>query len=294
MQSHGVVGRPLFRRVAAALSPTLAIAAAAVAASCANEPAEAPESDTGGFESNDVTCEPGEALGCMCNDGRAGVQLCAASGHELGACECEAPDGDGSTDTGDDTSDTEDTTDASVCGNGVVDDGEQCDDGNSQYDDACNNECIAECGLTWERAIGRADDGSFATDVATGPDNTVAVVGTRQNDTDNDIWVSRFDADGTELWSETIDLGGDEAADAVAVDADGNILVAATVRGDNGFDIAVYVFNADGVEQWTDVHDGLTNSDDSGAGAAFDGSGNAIVSGTVRDAEGEVVARFER
>jgi len=287
MQSHGVVGDPLFRRVATALSPTLAIAAAALAASCTNEPTEAPESDTGGFESNDVTCEPGEELGCMCNDGRAGVQLCAPSGHELGACECDAPGADDSSDTGEPTSDTDATTGASLCGNGVVDEDEQCDDGNTQYDDACNNECIAECGLTWERAIGRADDGSFATDVAVGPENSVAVVGVRQNDKDSDIWVSRFDADGTELWSETIDLGSDEGADAVAVDAEGNILVTATVRGENGRDIAVYVFNADGVEQWTDVHDGLTGNDDDGAGAAFDGNGNAIVSGTVRDADGD-------
>jgi cysteine-rich repeat protein len=35
-----------------------------------------------------------------------------------------------------------------VCGNGVVEEGEACDDGNDLDDDACNNRCTSPCAAT--------------------------------------------------------------------------------------------------------------------------------------------------
>ncbi|MCB0978217.1 MAG: hypothetical protein KDB02_12235, partial [Acidimicrobiales bacterium] len=52
------------------------------------------------------------------------------------------------TTTVDDTTDTTDTTTGELCGNGVIDDGEQCDDGDLNADDAaCTSACqTAVCG----------------------------------------------------------------------------------------------------------------------------------------------------
>jgi cysteine-rich repeat protein len=66
----------------------------------------------------------------------------------------EVADGDGDGDTTtddtttDDTTTDDDTTDGDPeCGNGVVEDAEECDDGNAINDDGCSNECtLAMCG----------------------------------------------------------------------------------------------------------------------------------------------------
>jgi cysteine-rich repeat protein len=67
-------------------------------------------------------------------------------------------DGDGDGDSTDDTTVGDDTTDDDTtdddttggdpeCGNGVVEDAEECDDGNTVSDDGCTNECtLAVCG----------------------------------------------------------------------------------------------------------------------------------------------------
>jgi cysteine-rich repeat protein len=50
-------------------------------------------------------------------------------------------------DTTDDTTDDDTTGGEPECGNGVVEDAEECDDGNTANDDGCSNECtLAACG----------------------------------------------------------------------------------------------------------------------------------------------------
>jgi cysteine-rich repeat protein len=74
---------------------------------------------------------------------------------EDGGSDDEVADGDGDDTTTDDTT-TDDDTDTTAddttdgdpeCGNGVVEDAEECDDGNAVNDDGCSNECtLAMCG----------------------------------------------------------------------------------------------------------------------------------------------------
>lgn len=89
---------------------TLALAAGFVA--CAGDEETSSTNSTG--------CTPGQQAECACPGGVAGVQVCASDGASFGACECNA---------------------AALCGNGAVDEGEECDDGNSVNDDACSNIC---------------------------------------------------------------------------------------------------------------------------------------------------------
>lgn len=267
-----------------------ALAGAALAVSCADDTPEPPAGgSTSAFDPVGVDCTPGAELGCMCTNGQAGTQICADNGAELSSCVCGG--GGGPVDTGDTETDTGDTDEPTgspgQCGNGVVDEGEQCDDGNAVYDDACSNDCIAECGLGWEVQFGKEDPSSLGEDIAVGPDASVVVIGTEDQGNESNIWLARFDAEGQELWSQSIDQAPTEVGEAVAVDADGNILVVASVAGADGSDIWVAMLDPDGNEIWSETHDGAADGDDFGGGAAFDADGNPIVSGTVRDADGD-------
>jgi cysteine-rich repeat protein len=70
----------------------------------------------------------------------------------------------GDTETTDDTTDTTDSTDAPdpMCGDGLVDAGEECDDGNDVDEDECTNACTtATCGDSIVQAgVETCDDGN--------------------------------------------------------------------------------------------------------------------------------------
>lgn len=70
-------------------------------------------------------CTPGQSVGCACENGRSGAQICGADS-TYGACRC------------------------AFCGDGVVDQGEQCDSGTVNSDTwpgACRTTCVAaSCG----------------------------------------------------------------------------------------------------------------------------------------------------
>lgn len=69
-------------------------------------------------------CEtPGTSQDCTCPSGRVSVRSCGADG-TLGECYCYEPG----------------------CGNGQVDDGEECDDGNTASGDGCDAMCVVEPG----------------------------------------------------------------------------------------------------------------------------------------------------
>lgn len=70
-------------------------------------------------------CEsPGVNRDCACADGRGSLQTCNAFGI-WGPCYCDTP----------------------VCGDGDLDQGEECDDGNGNDGDGCTAECVSEGGM---------------------------------------------------------------------------------------------------------------------------------------------------
>lgn len=91
-------------------------------------------------------CTPNAYVYCRCKDREEGTKLCNEDGTGFGACEpCETPDNpevptdplppnqDASTDAPADA--------AASCGDKVVQDGEDCDDGNDVDDDGCDKTC---------------------------------------------------------------------------------------------------------------------------------------------------------
>ena len=118
-----------------------------------------------------------------------------------------------------------------VCGDGVVDPGEDCDDANTVDADGCNRDCVQSGKVlwTWERN-GTQALGDTALDVAIDRDGNVIVVGAltvMPGGIDAAIW--KLDAEGHLLDELILDNPlGDDRISGVAVDADNQLVVIGT------------------------------------------------------------------
>jgi cysteine-rich repeat protein len=199
-----------------------------------------------------------------------------------------AKDGDEAADTepGTSTGDTgdESTGEVEPCGNGVVDEGEDCDDGNDINGDGCNNDCRFSHELQWSQVYdgGNGDDCAEAV-AADSAANVVAVGWTTASSGMADIWVRKYDADGNELWTRTVDgpAGSHDRGRAAAVDSQDNILVGGFVTGDpqQGRNLWVRKLDPEGETLWTHVHGGEFGGDDVAWGLAVLGDDSILVAG---------------
>ena len=119
------------------------------------------------------------------------------------------------------------TTDApaAVCGDGVVEGDEPCDDGNDVVDDGCDPRCERTGALlwtiSWDAGFGLDNDG---TEIAVDAAGFIYVGGSQRTDAEtNDAVVRRLDADGVE--QDRIEHGGalDQTLHALAVGPDGSL-----------------------------------------------------------------------
>ena len=113
----------------------------AVIVGCAGKSDMAPDSI--------VKCTPGNYVFCRCQNREEGTKLCNEDGHSFGKCDpCETAANPALPDDpnhppavvdagGDDAT----KPPASVCGDKIVQDGEDCDDGNVTEDDGCDSQC---------------------------------------------------------------------------------------------------------------------------------------------------------
>jgi cysteine-rich repeat protein len=108
------------------------------------------------------TCTAGQTQACTCTGGGSGTQTCLSDGSAYGTCQCQSQNDSGTTpDSGNTTPDSGNTTPDSgntqrdsgpppmcdgglCCGNGVLDPGEDCDDGNRLNLDGCDSTCHYE------------------------------------------------------------------------------------------------------------------------------------------------------
>ncbi|MBK6878545.1 MAG: hypothetical protein IPG99_19455 [Ignavibacteria bacterium] len=98
-----------------------------------------------------------------------------------------------------------------------------------------------------------------------------------------DIFVSKYDANGSTIWERTFDGTGNakDIAYAVKVDSSGNVFVAGESAGDStAADFITIKYNNDGSEQWINRYDGNSNSMDFIEKLLIDDLGNVIVLGT--------------
>jgi cysteine-rich repeat protein len=123
--------------------------------------------------------------------------------------------------TGDDTTESSSSgPPTSTCGDALVEGAEECDDGNTDLGDGCEDDCRFSPGtILWSRSIdGGAGLNDFATSLAVGPTGTVYVAGGVEDGSTANAWIGILDIDGELLDELVFDAGDDEIANSVVVD----------------------------------------------------------------------------
>ncbi len=172
------------------------------------------------------------------------------------------------------------------CGDGVVDEGEDCEPGLGGP--ACASDCSFEPGaLLWrQRYNGSSDAGDFGYGVAVAPDGGVLVVGDSFVEGEgSNLWLARYEADGAPSWSTTFNGEPGEAfQDAgrgVALGPGGEIYVTGfSYRQASGFDVLIASFDPQGELAWSARHDGPASGLDMGEAIVVD-EDELLVVGTV-------------
>lgn len=137
---------------------------------------------------------------------------------------------------------TDPTTDTmAVCGNGVVEPGEMCDDGNQAGGDGCEGDCtLLAGGVWWQEEIDGGDmDLDAGHDVAVDEAGNVYVVATTVTmASKSDIFIRKYDPIGVSIWTRTYDGGANQndLGLAIAGDPAGFMVVAGrqTLQGQMG------------------------------------------------------------
>lgn len=135
---------------------------------------------------------------------------------------------------------------------------------------------------------GNDDRSSAVASAVDGSDNTV-VVGFGKNDSFNDdIYVIKYQADGTRSWDATpYDGGADDYPAAVAYDFAGDILVGGFTNNGSNKDFFVAKYSgSDGSQSWLKTFNGAGNGDDYINAIAVDAAGDIYVTGYSVNASG--------
>lgn len=180
-----------------------------------------------------------------------------------------------------------------VCGNGILESIEECDDGNEVDGDGCDADCTLNLDTSiWEDthagdAMVRESGQGVAIDslgniVVGGYD--VDAVG------DANMWIAKYDPDGNQQWELVLDpsMGIEDRIYGVAIDPLDNILLV----GDSDIapsdaDIWVGKLDPDGNELWTNRFAGPDLGNDGGRGVASDPDGNVVFTGFFRVANND-------
>jgi uncharacterized delta-60 repeat protein len=176
------------------------------------------------------------------------------------------------------------------CGNGVIEGIEECDDGNQIDGDGCNADCtLSEDTMLWEHTHGGdANIAESGQGVAVDSAGNVLVAGYVINELENpDIFVRKYDPDGTELWTQIVDgdAAGDDRAYGIAADADDNVwVVGDNFVADNDLDMWIAKFDGAGTALWSFLVPGPVGETDTALDVTVDEGGNAAVVGFSRAA----------
>jgi Ca2+-binding RTX toxin-like protein len=139
----------------------------------------------------------------------------------------------------------------------------------------------------WTKLLGTSGDDQ-ADALTTGNDGAIYVSGHTQGDLDGqtyngggyDAFVTKYNPDGTKVWTKLLGTSGDDLASALTTGNDGAIYVNGYTSGDldgqtnsGGYDAFVTKYNPDGTKVWTKL---LGTSGDDLASALTTGNDGAI------------------
>jgi cysteine-rich repeat protein len=175
----------------------------------------------------------------------------------------------------------------SLCGNGVVDELETCDDHNRDAGDSCHPQCVEPGTVLWTvRWDGEAHSEDKAFGIAIDPANQSFYISgftTTLATEKQDVLVQRrWIETGGLVWSRSHggDARGDDSGENVAIDASGNAIVAGVeITTIGGADVWLGAYDVDGAELWTTTHDeqgGIERGD----GVAITANGDIVVVGS--------------
>lgn len=144
----------------------------------------------------------------------------------------------------------------SVCGNGILEVGESCDDGNNVPGDGCHPLCVEPYEPAWTQSYdgGDRDDRGFALAIDASSD-ALYLCGftTSSEDSGPDLLVQRYGlADGVRAWTWSSDTGGQaDTAEHLVVDGNGDVVVVGVVTNAAGTERGwVAKFNPGGDLLW--------------------------------------------
>lgn len=244
--------------------------------------------------------DPTMPMGTASSDGGATSGTDSVDGGESTAGTVDTTgvgSGDAGDTTGDDTAGSSDETGTETgessetgtptgdCGNGILDLGEMCDDGNAEDGDGCDADCTAPAGtLLW--AIELGDDGDperAGADVAVDDDGSVYVAGWASNPGERFGSLLQFSPEGDLVWeAQWGDVGGSAQATTVSVGPDGQPVVAGwQVYGpDNGQHRGwAAKYDPDGSELWSQTHTNATPDIDRWYGSDVDARNEIVLCG---------------
>ncbi|MCA9705084.1 MAG: hypothetical protein KDK70_04440 [Myxococcales bacterium] len=118
---------------------------------------------------------------------------------------------------------TDDTTTGGVvgCGNGLLEPGEDCDDGNGVDSDGCNNDCTISGAVLWSHTHASGDDEHDEAFAVAVDDAGRAYVAGAVGSIDHGFWVRQYTADDEVGWTYLFDEPGtSETARAAAIGGD--------------------------------------------------------------------------
>lgn len=158
---------------------------------------------------------------------------------------------------GDTTSDTTGPAAPPVCGNGIVEGDEPCDDANDDPDDGCNKLCGRTGVPIWTRSWDSgAKQDDYGASVRSDGDGHIYVGGTvEKGDNYSDAVVRKLDSSGEELAQFVYagQLGLDDGGTALGLGGDGSVYLGGyeQIVADGPNQSFVRKFAADGAPVWT-------------------------------------------
>ncbi len=197
-----------------------------------------------------------------------------------------------------------------VCGDGVVQATESCDDYNQDACGSCNASCSGAgtgppCGThAWSKQFGDGAD-QVGRAIANDAQGNVLLTGALEGSADfgggtltsaggTDAFVVKLDANGNHLWSKRFGDGAEQEGRAIAVDAAGNVLVAGNFSGSADFgggaltsagatDLFVVKLDGSGNHVWSKRF-GDDKAQDLSGGMVVDAASNVLIGGDFRGA----------
>ncbi len=139
-----------------------------------------------------------------------------------------------------------------------------------------------------KRYTSSGDNSDFGCGIAVDNEENVYITGAINNGLINkwDIWVGKFNKNGTEIWTRTNVNTNYDSGSGIAVDNAGNVYVIGSEGNDEagGYEnIWVRKYDKDGKTNWTRTHNGSSSRNDVGKDIAVDNAGNVYVAGTEYD-----------